>query len=420
MTARVRSETPHVVVVGAGIVGVSTAIWLQRAGARVTIVDREGPAAGASFGNAGVLAAASIVQIPVPGLWRKLPALLFGRDGPVFVRWGSLPRMLPFLMRYMASARNVERTATSLSAMLHDCADQHLALARETPAERFVEPGDYVFAYENRAAYEKDALGWSLRRRHGHPFEEMDGGAFARYDPVMARGFGFAVRCPEHGRITDPGAYVRALFEHAVSQGARFVRAEVRGVDGARCAALTDDGEIGGDHVVVTAGVHSAALSGGQPVIAERGYHMEFLGPSHVPRSPTMIAAAKFVLSPMEGRLRAAGIVEFGPADARRSPKPFALLKRQTMRALPDLRYAETREWMGYRPATIDSLPFVGRLRQKENVWCGFGHQHVGLSAGPKTGRWIADMIGGRVPNMDMAPFSPARFGKGRILGDTK
>ena len=416
--------SPHVIIIGAGIVGISTAIWLQRGGHRVTVVDRLGPAGGASFGNAGVLAAASVVPVTVPGILAKAPAMLFGRDGPLFLRWGHVPRLVPFLARYLSHARveAVERAAPALSLLLHDTAEQHAALAAGTGAEAFVEPGDYVFGYRDRAAFEADAFGWGMRRKHGHAFEPMERDAFAAYDPVLGSRFGFGVRCPDHGRVSDPGAYVKALAAHVEREGGRFVTAEVVDValaDGRATGIVTTDGPLEADHVVLTAGVRSGPLMKklglSIPMAAERGYHVEFLDPSIVPRSPTMVAAGKFVLSPMEGRLRAAGIVEFGGTDDGRSQAPLELLKRQTKRLLPDLEYSETREWMGHRPATADSLPVIGEAAAP-NVWCGFGHQHIGLSGGPKTGRWLADFIAGRRPNADLAPFRADRFGK-RVSG---
>ena len=406
------SPASHVVVVGAGMVGVATAIWLRRAGHRVTIIDREGPAAGASYGNAGVLASASIVQVPTPGLWRRAPAMLFGRDGPLFLRWGSVPRLVGFLLRYLRSARDWEATASALSTLLHDAVEQHEALASGTPAGRFITRDDYVFAYADRAAFEADRAGWAIREKHGHRFEIMDAATYARWDPVFEGRFGFGVRLLDHGRISDPGAYVRALFDHALNEGVGFVRGTVKRIGDEPTVHLTDGTRIDADHVAVTAGVWSDDLIPALrvPLAAERGYHLEFTEPSHLPRAPTMIATGKFVLTPMEGRLRAAGVIEFGPRDAKLSRAPLDLLHRQTLQALPGLRFAERKEWMGHRPAPVDSRPLIGPATKGLNLWAGFGHHHVGLTGGPKTGRWLAGMIGGEASNTDLAAFDPARF----------
>lgn len=123
-----------------------------------------------------------------------------------------------------------------------------------------------------------------------------------------------------------------------------------------------------------------------------------------------MVTSGKFVMTPMEGRLRCAGIVEFGGMSEKRSRGPFELLKRQTLALFPELEYERIEEWMGFRPSTTDSLPLIGASERHSNVWTGFGHQHIGLTAGPKTGRWLAQMIDGQKPNVDLGAFSPLRF----------
>ena len=222
-----------VAIIGAGIVGVSTAIWLQRAGHQVIIIDREGPAAGTSYGNAGVLAAAAIVPVPTPGLWKKAPGMLFDKNQPLFLRWSYLPKLLPFLMRYLSMGRadRVLRISDSLSLLLHDAADQHVALAVGTGAERFLTEGDYLFGYKDKAAFEADAYAWKIRRDRGHPYEEMTAEQLAEYDPAMAGRFGYAVRCPQHGHISDPGAYVNALADHVTDQGGELHIGEVTNIE---------------------------------------------------------------------------------------------------------------------------------------------------------------------------------------------
>jgi len=125
-----------------------------------------------------------------------------------------------------------------------------------------------------------------------------------------------------------------------------------------------------------------------------------------------MITSGKFVATPMEGRLRLAGVVEFGGLDAAPSRAPFELLLRHARRAMPGLTWKREVEWMGHRPAPSDSIPLIGAVPGVRGAYLGFGHHHVGLTGGPKTGRLLAQLIGGRVPNTDMAPYSPARFAR--------
>lgn len=405
----------HVAVVGAGIVGVSTALWLQRESHQVTLIDRVGPAAGTSHGNAGVLAAGSVVPVPVPGLIPKIPKLLFGRNHPLFLRWSYLPRLLAFLLPYLANGRHapVERISAALAELLRDSPDQHLALATGTGAERFVKKSDYLFAYDTLGAYESDRSGWELRRRHGFQFEEMDEDRLAEYDPALAGRFRFAVRCLDHGFITDPGEYVGALARYFEESGGEFRIAEVHRVT-EDAVVETSEGKISADRAIVTAGIWSKRLVAGLglevPMESERGYHVEFHNPSIRLRAPVMVASLKAVLTPMENRLRCAGLVEFGGLEAPPSSAPIALIIRGVQGLFPELTYDRLQTWMGHRPSTTDSLPVVGAISSNGRVLAGFGHQHIGLTAGPRTGKWLSGIVSDNTPNEDLSAFSPARF----------
>ena len=166
-------KNKQIIVVGAGIVGVSTALWLQRDGIDVKLIDREGPAAGTSYGNAGVLASGSIVPVSVPGLWSTAPGMLLSSNQPLFLKWSYLTRLLPFLRLYLKQANNVEHIASGLHDLLYDSVDQHHALADGTPAAQYLSDEDWIYGYTDHAAYLDDSYGWNIRKKHGVPYEEM-------------------------------------------------------------------------------------------------------------------------------------------------------------------------------------------------------------------------------------------------------
>jgi len=407
-----------VVVIGAGIVGVSTALWLQRAGVQVTLIDREAPAAGASQGNGGVLAVGAIVPVPVPGLLRKVPKMLMDPASPLFLRWSYLPRLAPFLARYLPHARadRVATTAQALMTLLYDAPDQHVALAEGTEAAQFISRGSYLYGYADEAAYAADAFGWSLREAQGVPIKTLDKAALAAFDPLLAGRFGFGVELPDHAIITDPGAYVRALAAGFQTLGGSFLQASVTRFvtqNGQARAVRTNQGEIAADAFALTLGAWSGPVAKDLgitvPLESERGYHVEFHNPNLTLRAPIMVASGKFVVTPMEGRWRAAGVVEFGGLDAPPSPAPFALLKSQVADLFPELTYSHTTEWMGHRPATADSIPIIGAAPRLSNVHLGYGHHHIGLTGGAKTGRWLSQMMTGDGPNADMSAYAPDR-----------
>lgn len=410
----------EVLVAGAGIVGVSCAIWLQRAGHKVTLVDRDAPGSGTSYGNAGVLAAGALIPVTTPGLWKKAPGMLLDPEAPLFLRLSYLPRLLPFLRRYMghATAAHVAHYAAAMNHLLGDTHAQHVALSEGTQAARYVFDDDYCYGYATRADFDADAGSWALRNRYGVRYEVMTGAEYGAVDPLFADQFETVVACKTHGRISDPGAYVQALAAHFEEQGGILLRAAIRDVEmeGAACTALdTDAGRLSADHIVLALGPWSAPMArrmGARRLSfeSERGYHIELVNPTAMPRQPMMVAAGKFVLTPMEGRLRAAGVIEFGGLDAGPSRAPLDMLRRQVSRLLPSVRYDEIREWMGHRPAPDDSIPLIGPADTRGRGYLAFGHQHVGLTGGPKTGRIIADLISGRKPNADLAAFDPRRF----------
>lgn len=384
----------------------------------MTLLDREGPAAGASYGNAGVLASGSIVPVTVPGLLGKAPRMLFSRSEPLFLKWGYLPKLLGFLPRYLkhGTKDQVERLSKGLHTLLHDCPDEHHALARETGADAFIKDGSYIFAYKDKAAFDKDAFAWDIRSKRGTQFREMDAKDLSAFDPNLEGRFGYGVECLHHGQITDPGAYINALFAHFEANGGDLEIGTLRDFHleyGKSLSAITDKGTLKAENFVLATGAWSKDIAQRLgirvPLEAERGYHIEFYNPSITFRAPTMIASGKFVASSMEGRLRCAGVIEFGGLGNDPSKAPLNLLKTQIKALFPELTYDRVEEWMGHRPATADSLPVIGVAPRASNVFVGYGHQHIGLSGGPKTGRWLSQMIMGEKINTDLSAYAPDR-----------
>jgi D-amino-acid dehydrogenase len=409
----------QIAIVGAGIVGTATAVWAQRAGMKVTLIDRIGPAEGASFGNGGVLASCAVVPVPVPGLIGQAPNYVFNPKKPLFLKWGYLPKLAPWLLRYVARAndRDARATARALSALIKDSLADHRALAEGTPAENYLHECDFTYIYRDRAAFQADGYTYDLKRENGFEWTELEGEALRRYDPALNGSMGFGAAFPQHGRISDPGAYVKSLAAHLEANGGRVIRADVTDIirQNGHVTGLRLDGEtLGCDAAVITTGAWSGplarALGVSMPLESERGYHVELWNPSVMPRHPILVNEGQFVVTPMEGRLRLAGIVEFGGLKAGPSRGPFKLLMSSIRAAMPDLTWDEKTEWMGHRPVLTDSLPMIGEVPGVKGVFMGVGHHHVGLTGGAKTGRLLAQLANGQTPNIDLAPYDPGRF----------
>lgn len=410
----------NVAVVGAGIVGVSSATWLLRDGHRVTLFDRADPGAPSqtSFGNAGMIASVGIVPVSVPGLLRKVPGMLADPNGALHLRWSYLPRLLPWLIPFLrrGNMRDLEHTASALADLLSDAPDQHAALHAGTGADRYFIRGDYVFLYPSRAAFSKDRMSHELRQRFGRPLEERDREALLERDPHLGPHYRFAAVYPGNAWVTDPGAYVATLFDAFRGAGGHFRKAEVTdiapGEDGARIT--TTEAAEPFDRVVLAGGVWSDRLArrlGHRTAMeSERGYHVVFANPSVMPPVPYSLSDAKMIATPMDGGLRCAGQVEFGGLDAAPSEKPFRVARHFVKKLYPDLEWEGESRWMGHRPSTVDSLPLIGPSPRAPAIHFAFGAQHIGLTSGARTGRLIADLVAGRRPNMDLAPFRVGRF----------
>lgn len=410
----------QVIVVGAGITGVSCAEWLRRDGWTVTLIDRirPGDPGQTSYGNAGLLARNAIIPVSVPGLLRKAPGMLLDRDSPLFLRWTYLPRLLPWLVPFLRHGRRdrMEAIVTALNALTSDSVDQHLSLAKGTGAERFIATGEYGFLYRSRADFLDDAESVALRTAHGFEHEERDRSALLERDPHLGPAYNFAAVYKDHGWISDPGGYVAALARHFEASGGTFLAGEVAQLrPGERPAVTLRGGQvIAADKLVIAAGIWSRQLlaSAGTRVNleSERGYHLFLKGSSIVPPYPFMVTDAKFVVTPMQAGLRCAGIVEFGGIDAPMSQAPLDLLRRRIREVYPALTYATEAVWMGHRPTLPDSLPMLGEAQGAQGVIFAFGSQHVGLTIGPRLGRLVADLAARRHPNIDLSPYRPGRF----------
>jgi len=409
----------HVVIVGAGIVGAASAIWLRRAGFEVTLLDKGTPGMGASHGNGCILASASVVPVTGPGMIAKSPKMLADPNFPLFLRWGYVPKLIPWLIKYLAHANadDTRRISKGLTTIVGDSLEQHQALTRGTDAAKWVRESDYSFAYANRAAFDADAFAWKLRGEAGFVPELIEGAAVQEAEPILGRNTQLLAVLKNHGFILNPSSYVQDLVKLLEDMGGRFLQTEVKDFDlaGGRVSAVdTTSGRIQCDKVVVSSGVWSKPLMGklglNVPLEAERGYHIIFKEPTLRPNNPMMLSAGKFVATAMDQGLRCAGIVEFGGLTEKRSKAPLRLLRRKVQELFPDLECASEVEWLGFRPAPSDSLPLIGQLGET-GVFTAFGHHHIGLTGGPKTGRLVADMIANNPTNNDMRPFEPMRFG---------
>lgn len=413
----------RIAVIGAGMVGVCAARWLQRDGHSVFLVEQGNPGEGASFGNAGAFNGSSVTPTAMPGVIRNVPRWLMDPLGPLSLRWSYLPAILPYLVRFVRSATpdKVRAQARALRPLIAPTVPLVRELAREAGAEDLIHQRGHLYVYRSAGALAKDAFAWALRRENDVAVDEFDADELRQLEPVLSREYVRGLLVRENGHTSNPFALVTRLVEQFRRDGGEVVRARALGfrLDGSRLTAIRSDaGELPADAAVVCAGAHSrplaAALGNRVPLETERGYHLMIRDPEVMPRIPTADADGKFVATPMELGLRLAGTVELAGLSAPPDWRRAQILLTQARRMLPGLAAQHPEErlsmWMGHRPALPDSLPVLGASRASPDVIYAFGHGHIGMTAAPMTGRIVADLVAGRPAPIDIAPFAPGRF----------
>ncbi|WP_376091385.1 NAD(P)/FAD-dependent oxidoreductase [Roseomonas sp. CCTCC AB2023176] len=419
---------PHVVIIGAGIVGACTALQALYRGFRVTILDPGTPGGeqAASYGNGCWLSPMSVIPPATPGLWRKVPGYLADPLGPLSIRPSYLPRVLPWLARYLLSGwteARVLRTARGLRAILKDAPALHRRLAEDAGVPDLIrDRSGLMYIYPSRAEFEAEAMSWRIRSEVGITWTELGPDEMRQSEPELDRRYGFGVLVEEGGHCLDPGAYVAALVAQAEAEGAEFRReaATAFHLEAGRLRAVrTASGEIAADRAVICAGARSKALSAavGSPVPleTERGYHALVLDAETGPRTPLMPSDGKMSITRTRQGLRCAGQVEIAGLEAAPNWRRAEILRDHLLRSFPnlprDLPAGRVKFWMGHRPSMPDGLPCIGPSRSTPDVLLAFGHGHVGLVAGPRTAEVVGALLAGESPPIDPAPYSPARFG---------
>ena len=409
----------EVTVVGAGIIGMCAASYLQRAGVKVKVVDERPPGMATSYGNAGGLSSGGFVPLSYPGIVKQVPKWLFDKDGPLVVRPAYLPRALPWLIAFLraGNAETYRRSAKALSALTMPLFENLMPLVKDAGALHLVKRVGQLHLYSSSEAFAADAGGRNIRRELGCNLSELGEDEIRQMEPTLAPIFKHAVHFPDHGHCTDPHGLVDALAGAFKRNGGEIVEAKVRGIEAGpdRATAIeTSRGRMAVDELVVAAGAWSkplaAAIGHRVPLESQRGYHALVAEPAVAPNRNLMWAEKKFVATPMDKGVRFAGTVEIAGLDAPPDYQRADILLGHGRKMFPGLKGGEVTRWMGHRPCLPDTVPVIGRSPNVRNVTFAFGHGHIGLICASTTGRLVGEIVSGAVPSIDPAPYRIDRF----------
>ena len=407
-----------VAVIGAGIVGASSAVFLQNEGHRVTLWDPRGPAGGASYGNAGIVEASSCLPIATPGILRDIPSMLMDKDGPVIIRPAYFLRALPWLTQLVLATRwsKIERTAQALLSLSRNVLPAYDALLGIVPVSGVIHDVGRLTVFSTEAGFAGGASSRRFATEHGMALDVLDRAAIHDLEPHLAPLFSRGVLQPHSRFVSNPKRLVEACVGHVLARGGELRPDAVARIESSDtgCTIVTENGARHAfDAVVVACGAWSQPLCGSLglsvPLESERGYHLLLPQPEKTLSRPTLWAEHYINLCPMEEGLRMTVGVEYAGRDASPDYGRAHRLLVHARTMLPSLAGEPKSEWLGLRPSLPDSLPVLGPAPGHPNVVLAFGHNHIGLTLGPATGQVVADLVSGRTPAMDLAPFAPTR-----------
>lgn len=409
------SLSADTIVIGGGVVGLCAALYLQRSGRSVIVVDPLPSPGGASFGNAGMISSDTAVPISMPGMLRKVPGWLMDPMGPLVVRPAYFARAFPWLTKWIAAGR--WNSVLSISDAMRNLHKDSFLFWRELVGDAYgdlIRNDGQVHLWESEGENLTAARERQIRERHGIEARSLTRDEIFDLFPDMSPGPKRAILVPGNGYTISPARLVSKLEELFLKGGGQRVHDQIVKIipsPGARNYTLLGSVQnITAPNVVICAGAHSAKLLGplgiSVPLEIERGYHIMLR--DHGLRIGTTLSnkSRNFGLTPMAEGLRVAGTVEISGLDNPPDERRAFMLKSQVQQAFPSVNAENLSFWTGMRPSLPDSLPVIEESTSHPGLFFNFGHSHFGMTGGPGSGRLLSQIMDGEKPFTDPSAYS--------------
>jgi D-amino-acid dehydrogenase len=409
-----------VVVLGAGIVGVSVALQLQKRGLSVTLLDRRQPGLETSFGNAGLIQREAVSPYAFPRDFGTLLRIALNRTIDAHYHLAALPELAPFLLRYWRNSRPDRHAAiTRLYApLIEHCLDEHLTLAAEAGVSDLIRRRGWIKLFRTQSA--QDAVvaeAEATRREFGVNFTTLTRAELAEKEPHLAGDLVGGLHWTDPAAVEDPHALTMAYASLFESLGGQMAIGEARTLEEASGGwrVATEAGPLNASNAVVALGAWAdlvtERLGYHLPLAAKRGYHMHYRARGNAVLNHTLLDLERgYVLAPMRSGIRLTTGAEFAKREAAKTPVQLARAEPVARELFPLGDRIDREPWLGLRPCTPDMMPVIGPAPRHPHLWFAFGHAHHGLTLGPVTGRLVADMITGAEPFLDPTPYRVDRF----------
>jgi len=414
------THSVDVIVLGAGIVGVSAALALSARGRSVALVDRLSEAAGeTSFGNSGIVQTEGVLPYLFPRSLGEVARAALNRDPRAHMRHGSMPSIAPSIWGYFRASTQARKLATGkvMAPLLFAAAQEHLDLAREAGASELLRSGGWIKAY-------RSARGQDLALREAEELKlfgvspvALDRAGLTALEPHVGEKAIGAVHYTEPLSTSDPGRLIRSYAALLVKRGGRMERGDAMSLEpsGAGWMIATEKGRLAARDVVIALGPWSDELARRfglrLPFFVKRGYHMHYEAKGNAGLTrPVLDLERGYLVTPMARGLRLTTGAEFARRDDPPSPAHLERVEPYARELFPIGARKDAAPWLGRRPCLPDMRPIIGPFPGRPGLWLDFGHHHLGLTLGPVTGRLLAEMMSGEAPFVDPAPFKAERF----------
>jgi glycine/D-amino acid oxidase-like deaminating enzyme len=412
------SAPQDIVIIGAGFVGVATAMWLQNSGHKVTLVEPEPLMEGAYFGNACTIATYANIPVGTPSTIKQIPNLLFSPNSPLSIKGSYLPWLAPWLLRFAWASRpsKVAYIGHQLGVLLSHALGALEPLIDEAKGHDLVRKNGTLYLYGSEAGFVKAKPDIELRRSNGIPVTQLTkaeiGDLEPHLKPIYERGLFFE----DAQQLLSPVGLLQRMAESVVARGGEIITNKALGIERVSADKLKvqlQDSTLLAEKVVVAAGAWSKSLAqqvGDKvPLDTEQGYHVMYKGAQQLLNRPVGWADVGFYMTPMNDGLRAAGTVELAGLNNPANPRRLKLIADTVKTLLPQLPKHDS-EWTGFRPSMPDSMPVIGQSSKDSGVYYAFGHGHIGVTLSGITGKLITELIDGKPTSIDISAFAAQRF----------
>lgn len=412
------NETKTVAVIGAGIVGLSCALWLQIKGFSVILIDPEKPGSGTSYGNACTIADYGCVPVNSPTIFKRLPSLLFSKDSPLSIDLHYALTHLPWLLSFLANCRaaRVARIIRILGNLLQKTYEGLDPLIELSGSQYLLSQQGCLQVFKTEQEWKNVDADIRARRDQGVDFTELDSNEVSDLEPALKLPVVRGLLFDKANHVVNPQSLSTRYFESFLARQGRYVKQRALAVEHETDSlkVILKDGEtLSTDRVVIAAGAFSAHIKGTGahrlPLDTERGYHVQYAGRQSLLSRPVSWVAAGMYATPMEQGLRFAGTVEIAGYGQSMNPRNLDFLVRKS-REMFDLPESPDQEWLGFRPTFPDALPVIGYSPHSEYILYAFGHHHLGLTLAGITGKLIAELLNQEEPGHKLKAFSSRRF----------